>query len=151
ADPHEVMVYFYEDGDSRAYLPLLIQDRPLKFMLGEMGLASLPLKRLTVHRGPIVQAPDEKVPELMRQLLDVLCSDLLGSSTALNIETLPVASPLRASADKSRAANRIEPLYLSSYAHQYLQMPENFTAYLAQMNPHARRDIQRRERKLRNH
>ncbi len=146
---NRVRALFFDGDDGRGYLPLLVQDRPLSLMLGEVTLVRIPLTRLTVQRGPLLECAPDRCETVLAELVHVLL-ETMPPGVALNVEGIPEEGAfLRvlekiAIQDAKGRLMRLGPAFM----HQYIDMPASFDKYLAQMSKRSRKSIQYSKRKL---
>lgn len=152
AEDDPVLLYERTDSSGALRWPLLVQRRPLKFKLGEVTLAALPLTRLTSISGPYVVQGGEPAAASIKDFL-IAIQDRLRWPSVLNIEGVKVGEALyRVLVEDAEVARRYLVLETGPrYEHLYIQMPGDYAAFLAQLGTRSRKSLQYSQRKLAKH
>jgi hypothetical protein len=144
---NNLLIYaLYQSGSLCGVAPFLRRDWPLKWHLGELCVATFPLKRLRLLGGPLAFPNDQTACDLLfRRVL----SD--GGFDALFMEEIPVDSFFWQYLHTS-------PLIHSSFlayrpdavsAHPILRIEGTFEQYMGKFSSKHRNTLQRKVKKLR--
>jgi hypothetical protein len=137
-----------EQGDELiGLIPFVLKDRPLKIFAGEIQIARLPLRRMSILGGMHLVPESDEV--LDRFFLMVLEDDGLGFD-AIWMETVADESFLDAYFRRSHALRDCFREYLveSSRPHHRVEFPPTFEAYMAKFKTKTRNTLRRGLRKL---
>lgn len=144
---HRLTVYFlFRAGSLAGLAPLLMKDRPIKWQLGEIALAHLPLRRLCLLGGGPHFPEDPAAYELLFRELPTLSFD------AVYVEGAPVESFLW----KFMEGNAAIRQGFSRYAPEapaprvLLRLEGSFEDYMGQFSSRHRGTLQRKVRKFQN-
>lgn len=150
-DWSRIRAYVYMlDGAAQAFAPFYRQPRPLVFRLGEVGVLSLRLTRLTiigdVHFAAGMEDAARRPAAL--QLLELIVAGL-GTDEALFFEGLPVGGVMHdvlCGAGRSRNVSTIQ--LGASYEHQYIAFPATFQEYIQGLGSRSKQSVQYSVRRL---
>jgi CelD/BcsL family acetyltransferase involved in cellulose biosynthesis len=136
----------FESGAFCGFAPFLARDWPLKWYLGELSVATFPLRRLRNLGGPPAFPDDEAAFDL---LFSRVLSD--GGFDTLYIEEIPIDSFFWKYLQTSRLIRDSLLVYQpeAGSPHPVLRIDGTFTQYMGKFSSKHRNTLQRKVKKLR--
>lgn len=151
-DARNLRTYVLRDAVGVAGLAMFSATRlPLKFAIGEVVFARVPLARQWHVGAPYLAArlsPAERSTASALLVRAALAE--LGAGECLFLEGLPVDDPLHAAVVDAAPERRSLSLQLCApYEHQFIALPETFDEYVQQLGPRSRQSVLYSQRRVR--
>jgi hypothetical protein len=137
----------FEDGDAAGYAVFLVRTRPLKFQLGEITLAQVRLRYLTLSGEPLLAGPDGAARKRALSGFLGAARALLRPGDALAFEGVPVGGAFEALFDPA-PAGFVGTRLGTPFDHQSIDMPADWAAYEAQLGTRSRKSLRYSRKKL---
>jgi CelD/BcsL family acetyltransferase involved in cellulose biosynthesis len=145
-----VVLAWGNDSCYEGFAPFYVQDRPLRFLLGEVTWASIPLRRLTLFGEPLIASTDETSRTAALVALLTELRSRLAPREALFFEGIATDGlAWRVLTGRPEVARQFVALSTCpNYEHQFIEMPDSYDAYLGQLGSRSRGSLRNSERKL---
>ena len=148
-----VVVYTFQiDASCLGYALFVLQQRPLRFQLGELIFYRKPLRRYELWAQPLIVAASMK-KEQWKSIALKLLKEIRASMAVdevISIEGLPTNSYFSDLLFKDAQVHKIFLVVRlgKPFEHQFVQMPRSYDEYLQQLSKGSRKSLTYKRRKL---